>query len=135
MRDSEQVRACITRFWQLMQGSSAGNNDFSALVEVLAEDFVCEWPQSRERIRGAQNFIRMNNEYPAHGPWHFNLQQMLVEGEQAVTSVAINDGVQFAHALSFFTVKDGKITYLREYWPEPFSPGSERGHLVEKMDE
>ena len=58
--------AVVREVWRLM-----GTNDFLTVRAVLAEGFVLEWPQSRERIRGGDNFARMNAEYPAHGPWTF----------------------------------------------------------------
>jgi len=42
--DSEDV---VREFWRLMS-----TNDFAAVGDVLAEDFVLEWPQTEERIRG-----------------------------------------------------------------------------------
>lgn len=38
-------------FWRLM-----ASNDFHSVAAVLADDFVLEWPQSKERIRGAASF-------------------------------------------------------------------------------
>ncbi len=60
---TDQARFLVEQFWQLM-----ASNDFYAVSAVLSEDFVLEWPQSGERIRGAENFAKMNAEYPAHGP-------------------------------------------------------------------
>ena len=51
----------VREFWRLM-----ATNDFDAVGAVLSPEFVLEWPQSRERIRGAERFARMNAEYPAH---------------------------------------------------------------------
>jgi hypothetical protein len=62
-------------FWRLM-----GTNDFPSVAAVLAQDFLLEWPQTKERIRGAERFARMNQEYPAHGPWRFTINR-LVGGE------------------------------------------------------
>ena len=42
-------------------------NDFLSVGSVLADDFVLDWPQSNERIRGRDNFAAMNEEYPASG--------------------------------------------------------------------
>ncbi|SPJ14829.1 hypothetical protein SBBP2_1380006 [Burkholderiales bacterium] len=36
---------------------------------MLAEVFVLELPQSKDRIRGADRFVRLNYEHPAHGLW------------------------------------------------------------------
>lgn len=109
-------------------------NDFSSVANVLATDFVLEWPQSNERIRGAENFARMNQEYPAHGLWRFSVNRMVGGEGEVATDVTITDGVQMARALSFFTVADAKIERLVEFWPEPYAAPSNRAHLVEPME-
>ncbi len=52
----------VQESWHLM-----ATNDFFAVCAVLAPEFVLEWPQSQERIRGAERFALMNQEYPAYG--------------------------------------------------------------------
>jgi len=119
----------VREFWRLM-----ATNDFFAVAQVLAPGFVLEWPQSNERIRGAENFAQMNSEYPAHGPWRFTVNR-LVDGQgEAVSDVSVTDGVQSARALSFFTVEDGLITRLVEFWPEPYAALANRAHLVEPIE-
>ena len=76
----------VKRFWSLMQ-----SNDFASVGEVLSDDFVLEWPQSGERIRGRENYGRMNQEYPAHGVWKFTINRLLVDGDEAVTDVSVTD--------------------------------------------
>ena len=119
----------VKRFWALMQ-----TNDFHSVGEVLSDDFVLEWPQSGERIRGGENFGRMNAEYPAHGVWKFMINRILVDGDEAVSDVLVTDGVQQARAISFFHVVDGKIQKLLEFWPDPFPAPDHRQHLVEIME-
>ena len=115
-------------FWRLMQ-----SNDFHSVSAVLASEFVLEWPQSKERIRGAERFARMNREYPAHGVWQFTVLRLFGNEAEAVSEVEVTDGVQRATAVSFFTVEAGKITRLVEYWPEPYLAAANRAHLVEPM--
>ena len=110
------------------------SNDFSSVAAVLSPSFVLEWPQSRERIRGAEHFARMNSEYVAHGLWRFNLVRLVSGETEAVSEVEVSDGVQHARAISFFTVGGGKITRLVEYWPEPYAAPASRRHLVEPME-
>ena len=110
------------------------SNDFHAVSTVLASEFVLEWPQSKERIRGAERFARMNREYPAHGAWQFTVVRLIGNEVEVVSEVEITDGVQKAKALSFFTVEGGKITRLVEYWPEPYPAAANRAHLVEPME-
>ena len=110
-----------------------GSNDFIAVSSVLAPDFVLEWPQSRERLRGPERFARMNREYPAHGPWTFRINRIIAGDNEAVSDVTVTDGVQTARALSCFTIEAGRITQIVEFWPEPFPAPANREHLVERI--
>ncbi len=116
-------------FWRLM-----ATNDFQSAGAVLAPDFVLEWPQSKERIRGAKRFAQMNQEYPAHGQWRFTLNRLVGCDSEAVSEVTVTDGVQTATANSFITVRQGKVTRLVEFWPQPYAPRENRAHLVEAME-
>jgi hypothetical protein len=128
MNESPSSEFIVREFWRLM-----ATNDFHSVKAVLAEEFVAEWPQSKERIRGGENFARMNAEYPASGCWQFTINRLLASGESVVTQVSVSDGRQSAEPISFFTVIAGKVTHLVEYWPEPFVAAENRCHLVEPM--
>jgi ketosteroid isomerase-like protein len=116
----------VQEFWRLM-----ASNDFYSVVSVLGDNFVLEWPQSRERIRGARNFAQMNAEYPANGPWRFSINRIVGQGEEAVSDVSVTDGVTTARVISFFTLNAGKIVKIVEFWPEPYAPQPSRQHLTE----
>ena len=119
----------VTReFWRLM-----ATNDFHSVAAVLAPNFVLEWPQSKERIRGAERFARMNQEFPANGPWQFTINRLVGGESEAASDVTVTDGVQIARAISFFTVAQGRVTRLVEFWPEPYAPPTNRAHLVEAL--
>jgi len=122
--------AVVHEFWRRM-----ATNDFTSLGDLCAPDFVLEWPQSGERIRGVERFARMNAEYPAHGRWHFTVLRVVGSEAEAVSDVQITDGVQAARAISFFTIKQGQIVKLVEFWPEPYPAPTNRAHLVEYMAE
>jgi len=118
----------VREFWRLMS-----TNDFQSVALVLAPEFIMEWPQSRERIRGPQRFCQMNAQYPTTSRWRFRINRLVASGESVVTQVSLTDGTQSAEPVSFFTVRAGKITELVEYWPEPFAAAENRRHLVEPM--
>ena len=119
----------ITReFWRLM-----ATNDFSLVAAVLAPEFTLEWLQSKERIRGAEAFARMNSEYPANGPWKFTINRLVGSEAEAVSDVTVADGVQIARAISFFSITQGKVTNIVEFWPEPYAAPTNRAHLVEPI--
>jgi len=115
-------------FWRLM-----ASNDFTSVGAVLAPEYVLEWPQTLERIRGAERFARMNAEYPTHGRWIFHVNRVVGNDSEVVSDVSVTDGVQSARCISFFTVVNGRITKQVEFWPEPYSAPSNRNHLVELM--
>jgi len=116
------------KFWELM-----ATNDFRSVGSILSDDYVLEWPQSGERIRGRDNYAAMNEQYPAHGRWHFSVNRIVGDDNEAVSDVSVTDGVQQARAISFFTVRDGKIVRMVEYWPDNFDALDNRKHLVEKI--
>lgn len=128
MSDPLSPEQVVREFWRLM-----GTNDFQAVRRVLADDLVVEWPQSRERLRGSETFARMNAEYPTQGTWVFYIDRLVTSDGEVVTQVRLTDGLQSATPVSFFTVRDGVITHMVEFWPEPFVAADNRRHLVEMM--
>jgi hypothetical protein len=56
-------RETVEKFWQAVNA-----RDWAVLAQLLDRDYVWEMPQSRERVRGAQNNREMNNNYPAGLP-------------------------------------------------------------------
>lgn len=118
----------VREFWQLM-----ASDDFSSVGALLSDDFELEWPQSNERIRGRERFAQVNAEYPANGRWSFVVNRIVGGESDAVSDVSITDGVQHAKAISFFTIVDGKIARLVEYWPEPYPAPANRKHLAERI--
>ena len=126
---SANAESVVREFWRLM-----ATNDFASVEAVLSPHFILEWPQSNERIRGPENFARMNAEYPSTtGQWQFKINQLVAEVSTVVTQVSVTDGKQSAEAISFFTVEGGKITHLLEYWPEPYAAPDNRRHLTEPI--
>ncbi len=119
----------VEKFWQLMM-----SNDFKSVGAVLSDDFVLDWPQSKERLRGRDNYAAMNEQYPAHGRWQFTINRIIGNDREAVSDVSLTDGVQRARAISFFTVTDGKIACMLEFWPDEYPAPENRKHLVETIE-
>ena len=119
----------VEEYWQLMM-----TNDFRSVGSRLSDDFVLDWPQSSERIRGRDNLAAMNEEYPAQGRWEFSVNRIVGNDTEAVSDVSLTDGFQKARVISFFTVSEGLITRMVEFWPDDYPAPEDRKHLVEKMD-
>ena len=118
----------VQRLWQLFDTFA-----FEAAGELLHDEFVCEWPQSRERIRGRENYIALNAAYP--GRWRCTVEKIVVEGDRVATSVALAWGEERARAVSFYELRDGKIYRQLDYWPEDYPAPQSRARWVETMEE
>jgi ketosteroid isomerase-like protein len=126
---SSSAADVVREYWRLM-----ATNDFHAVGAVLADDYVMDWPQSNERLRGRERFAAMNTEYPAHGRWQFKVNRVVGTDTEAVSDVDVTDGVQKGRAITFFTLRDGRIARQVEFWPEPFEAPANRKHLMEPIE-
>jgi ketosteroid isomerase-like protein len=107
--------------------------DWEAAGQVLADDVVVEWPHSGELVRGRENVIRINAEYP--GAWRIEIEWLVVEGDRVASAVRVTDGAELFWAASFFAVRDGLIRHVREFWVDPSKepPPPSRSGLVERL--
>ena len=119
-------RQVVEAFWSAMQ-----TNDFQAAAMLLHDDYVLEWPQSGERVRGRENFAALNTAYPAEGKWQFRINRIVAEEDQVVTDVTVTDGSRTDRAITFSTIRNGRIWRQVEYWPEAFDAPGWRAQWVE----
>ena len=118
----------LENFWATME-----TNDFHAASQLLHEEYNLDWPQSGERILGRENFAAINTNYPAEGKWHFEINQIVSEGDIVVTDVSVTEGKITGRAITFSTIKDEKIWKQVEFWPDPFGAPAWRAQWVEKL--
>jgi len=114
---------------RLIEGLNAKN--VGVMDEVFAEDAVMEWPQSRERIRGAEVrravYARIDP-LPTITPRRISAASDLVIAEAHLDY----DGVGY-ECIFVFEVRDGLIHKETAYWATPFEPPAWRMALVERM--
>jgi len=118
--------ALVERYWTVVQA-----RDWTAFGALLADDVVYEMPQTRERVRGRDAYVRFNAEYP--GEWKIRLERAVGESGHAASWIEFTlDGVP-QPGITFFDLDDaGLITRLTDFWPEPYDPPPGREHLVER---
>jgi ketosteroid isomerase-like protein len=121
------TRMVVASYW-----SSAEARDWRAFGDLLADDVIYEAPQSRERVRGREAYVRFNVEgFPSD--WHLAVERLVVDGRQAVTWIRFEDGGKDETGLCFFTLnEDGKIARIADFWPEPYEPPANRADLAER---
>ena len=124
---ADENRAVVQRLWQLFDAF-----DFAAAADLLADDFVCEWPQSAERIRGAKNYIALNSAYP--GRWRCTVERTVAEGDTVAAEVRLTYGERTERAIGFYELRGGKIARETTYWPEPYAAPASRAQWVEPME-
>jgi ketosteroid isomerase-like protein len=119
----------VAELWRRIQA-----RDWEGVGELLAEDFVLEWPNARVRIRGRTNFVEFNRSYPEG--WSIEVLRILAERDVAISEVRVPHPTVGPHyALSFFEVENGRLARGREYWVEEryVEPGPERARWFEPM--
>lgn len=117
----------LENFWSTM-----ATNDFYAVAQLLHADYILDWPQSGERIRGRDNFAAINTSYPTEGTWTFKVNSIVAEAEMVVTDVSVSDGKLHDRVITFSTIRDGKIWKQIEFWPDSFEAPAWRTQWVEK---
>src|SRR5882672_4318801 len=114
-----------------LQSMSAGFD------KITSDDFVQEWPQSGERIRGKANLKRINENYS--GATGTNpkgkFRRISGEGNTRVVEMSIDYGdgkpVSYVGIAEF---KNGKLAKMTEYFANPFEAPAWRADFVEKME-
>ncbi|HLM63534.1 MAG TPA: nuclear transport factor 2 family protein [Acidimicrobiales bacterium] len=122
------ARQVVERYWAAAEG-----RDWVRFAALVADDVVYEVPQTRERVRGRDAYVRFNAEFP--GDWHIVVERVVADadGRRAVSQVTSTLEGSVETGLCFFEIDDaGRVVRLTDWWPEPYDPPSDRAHLVER---
>ncbi len=103
--------------------------DWDTLAGLLHPGVVYEIPQSRERIRGRDRYLRFNQEYP--GDWHLRPKVMIADERHGVVWFEWRLDDRVDDGMAFFEFAGGLITRVTDFWPEPYEPPTGREHLIE----
>ncbi|NES31264.1 nuclear transport factor 2 family protein [Micromonospora terminaliae] len=107
------------------------HRDWSGLAGLLTDDVVYEMPQTRERIRGRDRFLRFNIDYP--GDWHLRMRRVVADDRTAALWLDVRVAAEQQDACVWLEVSEGGlISRIVDYWPEPYEPPPGREHLVER---
>ncbi len=89
--------------------------DAQALAGFFAPEAVVRWHCTNEQFTPAE-YIRANCEYP--GLWAGQMERLTEGSDGPITAmrVFLQDGSASFHVTSFFTLRDGLIQTLDEYW-------------------
>jgi hypothetical protein len=136
MGESEN-RAAIEQLKQLFRSGDFQEATRQAYDLHHPTDFVAEWPQSGERIRGRDNFLAINDNYPetptAGGRPMVEIRRMHTCEDLVVVEGTIDyGGGRTTHWTSILEFRDGKVVRETDYFADPFEAPEWRSQWVER---
>jgi ketosteroid isomerase-like protein len=99
--------------------------------QLFHDDAVMEWPQSGERVRGAENRRGIYKSFPQLPT--ITPRRMISNGDLVVAEAVLDYNGPRYQTVFIFEFKNGKIARETAYWSEPFEAPAWRAMWVEKM--
>jgi ketosteroid isomerase-like protein len=125
---SRHAPDAVVRFWDALE-----RKDLEGATAFLHEAFVEDWPQSGERIVGADDWLRMATHHPTFpavqvtrttgcdDTWVVEADFRYVPDEGPWRVCALHE------------VRDGRIAKITEYFGAPFEAAEWRSDWVERI--
>jgi len=112
-----QGHETIRKLWDLF-----GEAKFAEAGKLMHPELIVYWPNTREVFRGRDRFLSVNEKYP--GRWTIFLEKLMSVNDTVISVVKVEspDQTQSCYATSFFTIKDGLIMEILEYWSDNGEP-------------
>lgn len=124
----DEAREVVAAYW-----AAAEARDWAAFGALVAPDVVYEVPQTRERVRGREAYLRFNAE-GFDRDWHLTVARITGEGAHAASWIEMADEGERYPGLCFFELgADGLIQRITDFWPQPYEPPASRAHLTERF--
>ena len=124
----DQIREALNAHWQ-----ASAAEDFNAEHAIYADDSICDYPQSGERILGPKNLQALRSHHPGK-PSGFKIRRMIGSGNLWVTEYTISYKDQLAYTVSIMEFNDtGKVVHETQYFADPFDAPTWRRQWVQKM--
>jgi hypothetical protein len=121
----QQIRELLNKHWR---ASAAG--DVNAEHDIYADDAICDYPQSGERILGRGNLQALRSHHPGK-PSGFNVRRILGDGKLWVTEYTIDYQGRSAFTVSIMEFRDdGKVVHETQYFADPFEAPAWRSQWV-----
>jgi len=109
------------------------DREIKVMDELFHDDAVMDWPQSGEKIVGAENRRAVYNAFPTLPK--ITPRRMVGDGDLIVAEASLDYGTPVIYKTVFiFEFRDGKIAKETAYWSEPFEAPKWRAKWVEKLN-
>lgn len=124
---SERVHAALVAHWQ-----ASASGDIDGEHEIYADDTICDYPQSGERILGRRNLQALRGHHPGR-PCGFKVKRMSGAGDLWVTEYTITYEDKSFFTVSIMEFQSGKVVHETQYFGEAFAAPAWRRELVSMM--
>ena len=124
----EKVREALNAHWH---ASAAG--DLDAEHDIYADDAICDYPQSGERIVGRTNLQALRGHHPGR-PSGFDVRRIQGQGNLWITEYNITYSGRVAYTVSIMEFRNGKVVHETQYFADPFEAPDWRSQWVQRME-
>lgn len=126
--DEREIRAALDKHWT---ASAAG--DQKTEHEIYADDAVCDYPQSGERILGRSNLQALRSHHPGK-PAGFKIRRLFGSGALWITEYTIEYVGRRSYTVSIMEFANGKVVHETQYFADPFDAPAWRAQWVERRE-
>ena len=123
----QENREVLERFFEAFE-----RRDIDALADLVHDDYVEEYPQSGERIRGKQNVRAVTENYP--GLPSLIDHSYVLSGDLGVMKMTLEYDGKRIYVCEIVDFEEGKMKRARAYYAEPFEAPEWRAQWVERME-
>ncbi len=123
--EEQEIRAALNRHW-----AASASGDQNTEHEIYADDVVCDYPQSGERILGRRNLQALRSHHPGK-PAGFETRRLFGSGELWITEYTIVYLGRPSYTVSIMEFQSGKVVHETQYFADPFDAPAWRSQWVE----
>jgi ketosteroid isomerase-like protein len=124
--EEREIRAALNQHW-----AASASGDQNTEHEIYADDAVCDYPQSGERILGRRNLQALRSHHPGK-PAGFEVRRLFGSGDLWITEYTIVYQGRPAYTVSIMEFRDGKVVHETQYFADPFEAPAWRSQWVEQ---
>jgi hypothetical protein len=125
--EDEQNREALNAHWQ-----ASATGDVNAEHDIYADDAICDYPQSGERILGRANLQALRSHHPGK-PSGFKVRRIVGQGDLWITEYTIDYQAQTSFTVSIMEFRDGKVIHETQYFADPFNAPAWRSQWVQHI--
>ena len=123
--EEREIRAALNQHW-----AASASGDQNTEHEIYADEAVCDYPQSGERILGRQNLQALRSHHPGK-PAGFEIRRLFGSGDLWITEYTITYQGRPAYTVSIMEFRNGKVVHETQYFADPFEAPAWRSQWVE----